>query len=1413
VNAPADPRAVVPRPPGRFRRWRYFLLGALAGGLLVVGLLSVPAVQGWLLRRAVATQPGWRVAFEHFGAGPGGVDVTGLDFAMPGVEARSAPIAVEFAPWRLFSRREFRIERIAAQKLRVTVTPARFAPADATAGAPPPSAVVAEPFGGVLALLQTAWPWALGQAEIDGEIVVIDQGQSLVAGTFRLAGGGVSAGRTGEFTYDVEANSALLPLGPANKVRSHGVVRLAQDADRRITRLTVEGDLNLPAYGPLALPPAKFALAIEPAPAGESYRASLRFGDAGVLEISGQLDPARARLTGRATVRADQSLAASLGPKKLPAIAIQGAADFSLNLRTSDLDVDLSGDLDARDWAALAPELAAVDAFKGRVTAALSRRAGKLSVHRLEAALHGANTPASLTLALTEPVDPLHPPPRPIARLTLAHWPADWANPWLTPARIQLGPAEFNGEWTLAPTLQRGVRLTPARPFTLGPVTLRESPIPALPPVDFAFSPAVEVSTRQVALTIADFSAKAGRGDQIEGRITATLALGDRTLHATGAMHGTLPTLLATADGPAPFTLNMFWDATQSGRLLRVDKLGFTARRDAQTPPYIGLRLLQPLPLDLDHLGATVKGKPAEWARLRFQHFPLGWISRWFAGCAVGGELIEGESVLRSAADGRLTLDTALPWRVADVTLAVGGRTLLEGGAQVAPALDFSGGHGTLRLAGISALTRAGNRIAGSVEFDAAFTDRKGSTTVVFEADLPALPHSAGAFGPLRATLRARSHNDTNRIAIVDELALRIANRDGELLSLEAMQPFLFGLSNAGVFTTGTLAPLRMKVGAVPLEWLRPWTGRLDLEGTLQPCDLLLTSHLTKYQLRALQPVHVRNFAVCLDSRELARDTEFSFYPGLDLNFICVPLPKFTLAYSATAYLTDGALDVGGRRAVDLDLAVGALGNTGRLLPNSIELSSRVDFGPLSGVAALAARGLPRAGTLVTRINGGLRDEDPVEVWSRLEGVPTADRKGVLPPFEFSAHGKLSPEQTLTADVALTLATTPQPTDARFEAVFNLRNDQLEISSGLHSSFFDAAAMLALATAFQPPAAAPTAPAAPVTKAAGPSPARTYPRLDHPFWGAVRGHFDLDIATLQYAPYRIDGVRGRLGLGDRELELSGLSGAMFAGRWSGQLTANYLPENPAANHELTGEFRIEQFDSARIVQTVFPGELASVEARVNVRAAVHSRGNLPPELIDRAEVTFSAEGGPGVVRLRAPKQDSVATAAVFGGALLLSPELRALGRLLKKFAEMPIDTVQVAGQRTAAGEVELQELRILSPQARLLARGHIAAGEEPLMERPLELSFDLAAKDETAVILSGMDLLQRKPDAAGYRPMKETFVIGGKAGQPDTRPLYDLLAKAVVGSKGTWGFLMRKMQDEVNKNKTPPPKPAPALTP
>jgi len=167
--------AVTPATPLWRRRWVWIFLGGwVVGGTLVFALLLTAPVQGWLLRRIVASHPGWKVDFQKFGAGFGGIDVRGLEFSMPGVHAKSEPIAIRIAPGQLLNRRELRIERAEAHQLLVTITPAEFA-------ATPPAA---EPFEGVMRLLQFPIAWALDDTQLDGEIAVREGGQSIVVGAF-----------------------------------------------------------------------------------------------------------------------------------------------------------------------------------------------------------------------------------------------------------------------------------------------------------------------------------------------------------------------------------------------------------------------------------------------------------------------------------------------------------------------------------------------------------------------------------------------------------------------------------------------------------------------------------------------------------------------------------------------------------------------------------------------------------------------------------------------------------------------------------------------------------------------------------------------------------------------------------------------------------------------------------------------------------------------------------------------------------------------------------------------------------------------------------------------------------------------------------------------------------------------------
>ena len=1389
------------KPPSRSHRWPWIFLGVVIGGAVFVGLSLFPPVQGWLLRRIIAKQPGWKLDFERIGVGPRGLDASGLKFAMPGIAATSAPIAIRVVPTRLLSKRELRLERVEAQKIRVVLTPAELAPTPA--GERPPA-----PFDGVLRLLQAPLPWALDTANLDGEIVVRDAGQSRVTGNFSLHGGGLSTATPGDFAYELIANSLILPRGPDNKFASKGTVRITQNATHGIASIEIQGDLLLPRYGKLILPQGHVTLDITATSTGENYVAQISLGDAFRLDLDAALDASASKLLGHATIHANQTAGASLPGDRLPRVVGGGSLTFAFDFRSGDLEAKIDGDLDAGDWQKLMPQLAALGDFQGRLTAAVKRRADKLTLDSFNARLASKQSTATASLTIEHPLDLQKIPDGPLGNVSLAHWPLAWANPFLQSQGVELAPGEFSAAWTIGLNGSKEIRLLPTQPARLDPIKLLGEKASKLPSWTIFVLPTLEASADKMKLTLDDLSAVSSQGDRIESRLEISIETDTGAIHTSGHVHAALPTLFATRKNDAPVNLSSNWDLTLKSNQLHVAAVSFDARDLSLPSPAVAVELVRPFDFDLEtHAIGSIAGRRAipaalptdnsDLLRLRFDHLPMAWFSQVLSGPLSGSSVVAGESIFRASAKGGFELHTRTPWRFASIPLNPETSVI----AQFSPEASLDGDDLRIASEDIRLNDQKGNGIAGEIDAAVKLGARNFQIAIALDADLPSLPHSAETFGALRGTLRAKFHDVTPRIVGADELELKVKNASGELLSLTSPSPFIFGLSNNDMTVVSTLAPLRLKTAALPLSWLNPWSKNLILSGNVDPMELMLSSKNDAYFLRSARLVSVEHFSAKQSGRELMHEATITFDPGVDLTFICTTKPVLDFAYVGTAHFTNAKLEVARGRAVDLDLALAFKGNDKLLIPDQVDLSSRIDFSVLSGSGVT---GLPPAGVLVTRANGDLLGGKPVELWGRLTGVPAKESGESLPPLEATLKGKFSRENILTGGVTVLLATTPTATDANFSISFNLLGGALDITSGLHSHFLDGAALLAYARAF------PTTPAQPKPVASDKTPGASakeesaaYATL--PFWGELTGSFDLDIGAFQFAPYRIDQMRGRLDVSKSKVSLHDLGGKMFAGRWGGNVEIEHPSDNTTGEHTLNGEFRIEQFESARVVQTVFPHQLSTIDARINVHAKVASHGNSFVSLVDRSTADFSVDGANGIIRLTVPKADLMSTAAVFGGTVLLSPELRALGRLLKKFAEMPVEQLSITGRKAAGGEVTLDEFRFDSPQVRIAGHGRILADHaEPLMNHPLRLSLTLQARDELAVILGGMSLLDKKPLPDGFRAMHEPFVLGGRAGAPDTAPLYDLLAKGVSGSKGTWGFLMRKVQAEISREKPAP---------
>ncbi len=1370
--------------------------------------LYTPAVQGWLLRKAIARQPGWRVNFEKFGVSLQGLESRGLDFAMPGLTARSAPLNIRILPSRLL-RGELHLAEIEVKQLRIELTP-DLLPKDKT---PAPAA----PFAGALALLRVPLPWIVQAAAIDAEFVVNESGHALVVGRLSLRGGGLSAQKPGEFTWEFSAGP-----NPATSVTSRGTLRLEQDAQHGLARVELRGDFTPPPLGALTLPPGKFELVVTASPTGENYSAAIRFAREGSLTFSGRLDAAHHRLTGVINFQVESVLARGLA-ERLPLAALNGKIDLVLDLKNHDLDATLGADVTARDWTRVLPQLSAVDALAGHLDATLTVRAGRPELRTAGFALRGATSPLTLDATLTAPLALSAAAPVTQVRLALAHLPIAWANPFLR-STLQLSHGEISGEWSLTLDAARTARLATTRPIETGPITLTGDLLPPLPGLTLHFSPHFELSPTRVAFECTDLAITSTEGDRVTLTVAASHELATQSTRLTGALAGALPSLFASADRALPFTLGARWAATQATGILKVDTLEFSARHPDQPEPALSLALLEPIQFgSADELS---RQRDRDLLTLRIHKLPLAWISRWLSPHELTGAWTTGESALRRAPEGQgFVFVTRDPWRFERLGIALGGRTLFTGRARLAPEVAIGVGHSTVRLRDLELVdtSAAGNRLAGETTLDWHEPEKKFSVDLALDASLLALPGSADTFGPLTARLRTHASSIASTDSQITRLQFEVSQPSGPLLTLGAAEPFRFAAQPNGEILFTSTTPLALTVARIPLAWLRPWLpADTTVEGILEPAKLELRATPRSFSFRAAQPVSVTGFSYSSYGLPRVQAANGTFSPGAELTLTHQLKPTFQLSYSGQVRAAAGALDVAGARAITFDSALGFSGDDRNLRPARVDTETRVDFAALHRIPLLAANGMPPAGEFTFGFHGDFHGQEAPVFKARFAGVPTTNGHRILPSLDFDGRGQLGGDgRSIRFAVATRFATTPRPSDASFNLDVAFGQREQRFSSALRSTFFDVGELIALADAFTPkesraefspppkpslppPNPTPPAPTLPLANAPLPSPLVATTPLGVPFWGDVRGRFDLELGTVLLTPYRIDGVRGRIELTDRAFSLSDFSGEMFSGRWSGALRLDYDPAAANNDHALTSRFQISQMATAAAIAAAMPNDYGSLDTRLDLDLSLRGTGNRWWELLDHAEGEFTVDARSGIARLTHPQLGTAATVLALAGTLSFSSEMRALGRLLSKFAAMPVERLHISGARDAAGDLVLREFRLDSPQAHFLGQGRVpATAGVPLAARRLDLSVQLTAKDEMAVILGNMKLLERTPQPDGFRRMTQPFTLGGEVGKPDPSQLYEMFARAVDGSSGTWSLIMHKVRREMEKSSPP----------
>ncbi len=1401
-----EPTPPPARPRSRGRRRPWLAAGALLLTLAVLALatLTLPPVQRALVRRALVRAGATDIDLAGLRITPFGLAAQRIAFSRGGLRVAAAPVAVRLRPSRLIFRRTLDVTLLSVAKLEIS-SASEAAPVPAAPASP--AAAPAAGFRGLLRGLHLPFFLAVEQVDLAGDFTLRRGAETAGRWSWTVRGGGLAPGRTGAWDWTGIADPAApRPLAWSGA----GRLRLTEAGEEKgLSRADLTGKVTPP---PASAPALDFTVSLVAGPEGETYQVRATAGPGESLELNGGYAAATDLLSGRVTAAAGPELAQRLLGPGLPAATATLSADFSWHPRGQAIELALSLGADAAGLAAWRPNLAPLGTAHLQVDASLRRAHGAWTLDRGLADLTSGNPESLILEAETlHPVviSPLALSPEAIARVRIGRLPLAWANPWLASAGLTFGAGEISGSWNLLHPAAEGSQapafvLDPAEPLAAGPVEAKRAGAPALPALTLRASPRLEVSAGGTRLLLGDLHLASAGGDSLDLRTDSAWSAG--SVRSQGSLDANLPTLLGGAGQPGPFLVTGRWALRHEGSLLRIEALQLATRPAPRAPASFTLALSQPVDLDLAHPGASLAAMPEDLAALQAQGLPLGWISRWLPGRELAGTWASGESRIRFVPGHGFTLETTEPWKLAGLRLGEGGRELFRGDLAVAPAAVFGPAERWLRLAGLDVRDRRGPWLRGQAGLSLRGKDDSAAGGIALQGEMPEPSRWHGTFGLLSFSLSASARLAPNG-ADLQRFNLTVTHAQGApLLALTSAEPVHLERTPSAEWLASATSPLRLVTGQIPLAWLNPLLAprKTTVAGVLPPTELQLRLSPRHFQLAAIAPLAASGFSLVRDGELLVDRGLVRFTPALAGDLTYSLLPVYRLRYDVVAGVTYGYVAAAGTRIALFDGEVQAGGDELRTSTGRASGNLWVDLGALGRLPLLANERLPAKGELRVSLTNDEARTQAVDFRLNVDRlVGRDDRPGA--PLEMTGHAAMRPGERVGGfAVQALLRSAPRASDLRF----NVRIDNQDLSvvgfsSKLEGGYVSLDAVRAFAAAFSPARApVPVVAAAAALPAGAPAPAA--PPRSGPPWGPWRGKFDLAIRQLASAPYEIDHLTGQLQVDGQSFVLHQLSGDLLGGRWSADFATFYQPGAAGGANALSAHFHLARFDAARVVRLTFPHEPPRLEGLLDLDVSLAGHADQLADLVPRATGTFSLSAQQGVLRLTLPNQDMISTSLILGGTLTFSPEMKALGRVVRQLQQTPFDRLAASGRLEADGNLRLEEFRLDSPQLRLAASGELAnAKASELMKEALKLQATIAARSDLGTVLAGLKLLG-PPGPDGYRSLTEPFEIGGTVGQPDFRPLYDRLARAASGSSGSWGLIMRKVEAEAAKHLASP---------
>jgi hypothetical protein len=714
---------------------------------LALAVAFVPAVQRWAVLKAAGNRAGSKLEVTRLAIRPGSIAVHDLRLEQPGLRVALADASAEFSLWDAIAHRRVVLRDVRVAGLKVDLTgPAgpprtlavgsggQAGPVGSSTGVPPPASKPVSAAGPAqLAPARPAFEGAFKYFRLP-VVVVIEScnvemevlfpqaaGKPPGEARLKLTGGHFAPGQEAKFDFEATVRNPD-PGSPFDKVAVRGALTATLDTLSVPERISLH--LEAEAFGPLLATNARGQadVLLARTSAGETYSLTLNFLEAGavsrLLNLNVDYVAGSAKLAGSWQVLASNRQVApfALG-MALPEFSVAGEGRFEVNSTT--LDVRLAGRLTGD-----ANRLEVVDSRLrelGRLgaTAAFDVESNGDQVHATELKVNitgrrpvlTLQTVQAFTVKLATGETVAEDAQRELVRIALDGLPVAWVRPLLP--GFEVAGDEIRGEFVASMRTADKVWLRTTSPLTVRGLAVSRAGRLLLSPSDVSLQADVENSQSETRIRLGGLTLTTAAGDRLEvkGELAMKAGAEARAISAQAEFDANLPALLAAFAPIGPVTAHGSVALSESGDMIQVDRLD---ARVATPEGRLLLDLSSPQAFRVNPVRrqiTAVAGRSGEVLRVKYGRMPLSQLDAFCSGLELGGELAEGELVVRTDGE-KLQFAMAAPMRLDKLTAGADGQTWLKDlTVEIEPAVEYSERGATARLAALRVRTGAGDSL------------------------------------------------------------------------------------------------------------------------------------------------------------------------------------------------------------------------------------------------------------------------------------------------------------------------------------------------------------------------------------------------------------------------------------------------------------------------------------------------------------------------------------------------------------------------------------------------------------------------------------------------------------------------------------------------------------------------------